>query len=362
MNMSNDEKDKFIREALQKDIHVFSSSETLETQIENDINTNTIKLKKYTYGQRRFMWFLVIVLSISLSFNAYFFNNEFDNKQNKNEQIAKNEKDILENIIIEEDKTVENTIIDNTAIENTTINDTNVENANIANPENIYEIAQISPKSDIVDVVIEDKESNKDTYAMDIDEETLKEELANYAISIGRFEGQIDTLEENTVALLMAHNNFSNKKMQVTDTKSSLKYALTAENVHLFLTELTGTKIDKFLNSYANYIGYTELSKAYVLGKNGNVLRNESYEVLELKFENKNNSNYKFSGTIQKTIDGNKIIYEYVVAISIHEKYTYNKYKINSFTAKLKDGHKDNVVRLVDYVEEQQTETKTKKK
>lgn len=361
MNMSNEEKDKFIRESLQKDIHVFSSNNNLELEIEKDINASNIKQRKSTYGERKFTTFLIILLCVSLGWNAYFVSNS-RNKLNylisqKMPQVTEKNNDMNNTQKTNDNITSTNT--ENTNVDNTVVENNDIENNNVTD---ISEITPILPKPDIEDVIIEDKETEKNNFALDIDEGILKEELVNYAIAIGRFEGQIDTLEENTIALLMAHNSFSSKKAQIDSNKISVKYALTADNVHLFIAELTGTKIDNFLNSYSNYIGYSEFSNGYVFGKDANILANEKYEVLELKVKNKNNTGYEITGIIQKTVDNKKCNYEFTAVISAHKEYTYNPYKINSFTAKLQKGHTDNVMRLVDYVEEIEDEKSKKNK
>lgn len=339
MSMSNAEKDEYIKNRLLQDEFILSGNEILKREIKTDIDESNIKLNKYTFRQIKLLKVLIVLLLISLAFNIYL----ADIRKTNNEEIEKLLTDLSE----------QGTKQSNAEIELPKI-DTNLTTNNVPEEEvtDISPITQISPKPEIEDVIVEDKTTDKKNYALDLDEELLKEELANYAITIGRFEGKFDTLEENTILLLMVSNNFSSQEKNQGLDEMSTKHALTKENVHLFIQEISGLEVTEYLKSYSNYIGYTEFSNAYVFGTDANVLNNEKYKVLDLKLDSKDSSGYNISGTIQKNVEQAESIYEFKATVTINNEYTYVPYQIKSFTAKLKAGSTDDVTRLVDHVEE----------
>lgn len=72
MTMSNNEKDKAIKEALQKDKFTATNQDNMKKEIKDEFVLSKIKPKKHTYFQRTVIKLLVLVLIISVALNIYF--------------------------------------------------------------------------------------------------------------------------------------------------------------------------------------------------------------------------------------------------------------------------------------------------
>lgn len=212
--------------------------------------------------------------------------------------------------------------------------------------------------------IVEDEKNN--TYIppkTDIDEEILKDELTNYCMTIGRFGDDADDLEKNTIMLLMA-NNFFNSKVSTNkglNISSNNQYAMTAKNVHLFIKEFTGVSVDKYLNSYVNYMKYNDTSKFYSSGEKSTELKQEQYEISNLAIISNLNEEYvltadihrksittveeKYKAPREEEIEAN---YTLNATVTPNENYTYVPYLIKKFEAILNTGEQDNINRLVD--------------
>jgi hypothetical protein len=337
--MSNNEKDNFIRKTLQSD-RIMAGGDEIGEKVKKDLDISKIKLKKYTFGERRFMRFLCLVLFVSVASNIYLLNNKRNNVYiTSNEypaDIVTIKDDIIEDNNIEQENVV--------AMENTTNEDAinNIENTEVVVSENI---------------VAEPVDNTK------IDEELLKDELTRYALTIGRFDDDNDALEKNTILLLIANGYFNTKVSQNTglEISSSNEYAMTVNNVNLFIEELTGNKVNTFLNSYANYIKYNEASKSYASGTKSASLNTEQYELSNLQVSPSSNADeYIIKGninrksqaevtenkkTVIKDMDAN---YDLEAVISLNNNYSYVPYLIKSYKAVLKEGEEDIVIRLAD--------------
>lgn len=325
MNMSNNEKDEFIRKTLAADKNIASGAE-LKEKIKRDIDISKIKLKKHTLGERRFIKFLGVLLVVSVASNAYLIRSRTFSKPSDSEV------DPVKSVAIKDD------------IEN-------VEKP-ISNLENTVKEIKNTTKTELV---IEEAVKNH----KELNEEKLTEELERYAFTIGRLEE--DALEKNTILLIIANNYFSSQATQSTglEISSNAKFAMTADNVHLFLKEMMGIEVSSFLETYTDYIKYNSGSEFYLSGQKSTSLSSEKYEISNLKIINSVNGEYTLKGDIKKSStievqDKNKTIekdieanYTLETTIELNNNYTYMPYKIKSFNVNLKDGEEDFITRLI---------------
>lgn len=348
MNMSNNEKDEFIRKSLNND-KVMASGEEAKNKVKKDIDVSKIKQKKYTIGERRFIKFLGIILVVSLASNAYLI------KSRNNKNILDNKTSNISNSLASVDMPEIEDKIENRVIKN---NNTNIVK-NVVSKNTINTVKE--------NTVEEEKNNSYVLPETDIDEEVLKEELTNYCISIGRFGEDANDLEKNTIILLIANNFFNTKFSSNTglNISSSNKYAMTADNVHKFINELTVIKVEKHLNSYVNYMKYNDTSKFYSSGEKSPELKKEKYEISNLEIISDLNEEYVLTADIHrksviKIEERNKATreeeieadYSLNATVSPNENYTYVPYVIKKFEATLKPSQQDNINRLVDVEDE----------
>lgn len=352
MSMSNNEKDEFVRKTLNADTFMTTGEEAKE-KIKRDVKISKIKQKKYTYGERRFMRLLTFVLLVSVGANVYLVKNKVDFagllKQNKEQDVVKSVS-IEDNITLDnkEQKVVnKNSFSENKIISNETAKNIIAENPAIEKTNTIQ-----SEISEIEHISVKEK---------GLDEELLKSELESYAITIGRYDDAND-LEKNTVILLIANDFFNNNvsKNIGLEISADNKYAMTESNVHLFIKELTGVKLEKPLASYVNYMKYNSGSKFYSSEEKSTELKDEKYEISNLNVVSSKDNEYVLEGNLHRTSkvemsDKTKTWEEQVeadyslkVTIAINKEYTYVPYLIKEYKAELKPGQEDNINRLVD--------------
>ncbi len=347
MNMSNNEKDEFIRKNLNND-RIIASGDEVKKKIKKDIDVSKIKQKKYTIGERRFMKFLSVVLVVSLASNAYLFkiktnDAEPDSKTSKSYSASSN--------------------VDFPEIKDDIENESKYENVTNEMKNEISQIALIENKNTINENTVAEENNTYVLPETDINKEILAEELKNYCISIGRFGEDANDLEKNTILLLMANDFFNSKVSTNTGLKisSNNKYAMTADNVHKFIEELTGNKVEKYLNSYINYMKYNDTSKFYSSGEKSTELKKEKYEISNIEIISDLNEEYVLTADIHrksvvKIEERNKetreeeIEADYTLnaTVSPNNNYTYVPYVIKKFQATLNPGQQDNIDRLVD--------------
>lgn len=340
MNMSNNEKDEFIRKVLSND-KVMASGEEAKNKVKKEIDVSKIKLKKYTFGERRFIKLLGVLLLVSLVSNAYL----IKNRNAKLNEIANNEPEIVKATSIEDN--IENKI--NNEVASEAVNN-EIENTAL---ENVIPNTITVPKVEEVTTPIQTTE---------LDEELLKKELERYSMSIGRFTEDADQLEKNTILLLIANDFFNNKVSENSglDISAGGKYAMTADNVHLYLKELTGIQVETFLNSFVNYMKYNEKSKFYSSGPNSTDLKDEDYSISNMQVIPGANNEYAIKGDLEresvveyqektkKWEEEIKAEYSLEATIILNKNYTYTPYYIKDFKAELKPEQVDNIDRLVD--------------
>ena len=209
----------------------------------------------------------------------------------------------------------------------------------------------------------------------EIDEEVIEKELTQYAITIGRYGDDASDLEKNTMLLLIANDFFNNSVSKSTglELSSNGKYAMTGKNVHKFVEELTGTKVNGYLQSFTNYMKYNVNSKFYSAGVDSTKLNEEKYEITSMKVtEGSTAGEYKVIGNINKKsqieivekantrVEDIEANYSFEATLVENSNYTYVQYQIKDFVTELRPGDEDNIIRLVGITE--QAEENAKKK
>jgi hypothetical protein len=181
----------------------------------------------------------------------------------------------------------------------------------------------------------------------------LKKLMESYAIGIHRISYSGENLESNTILLLLAKQYFDTNSNKKNSLKVDSKYATTVENMHKYLTELTGNNYNniEYLSSYKNYIGYASSNRAYVYGKDISELKNEEYECPKLELTNEENGIYTAKGEVIRIKDNVETVYDISLKFQINENYTYQKYQIVSLKTANKSFYPDNTVHLVENTE-----------
>lgn len=363
MIMSDKEKDEFIRKRFHED-KLMVSREQVGIQIKNDIDKSNIKLKKHTYLERYLILFLIVLLIISVVGNVYLIKTRYAKSGLANNGVGEGEKysqsnlnlDITPNIDdTEENEVSEAPIIDNEPEEaEPTMVDSEIKKVNPITPANETE---------------DNKSSNT------INEASIKEELTEYAITIGRYGSDASDLEKNTILLLIA-NDFFNNNVSINkglEISSNGKYAMTGNNVHKFVKELVGLDVNGHLNSYTNYMKYNENSKFYSAGTDSTKLKDEKYEITSMNVtEGDTAGEYKVIGNINKKskveiqeksnirVENIDVNYSFEATLTENKNYTYVQYQIKDFVTELNAGDNDNIIRLVGIAEQAQTNTSKK--
>lgn len=320
------EQDEFIKKVFQEDKIV---SQPVLDNFTSYIENSNIKVKRYSYKQRNIIFLLLILLIISVGYNIYLI--AFKNDTSSSDSYSQNDNstiNIEENIDNENNSTLKN-ITNSTA--NTSKNETN--NVTVAN--------------------ITLSEKNNRTYS-EINVYELEDFIEEYSVGIERISYDKENLESNTILLLIAKKYFDTKS-----NKSSLSidttYASSIENIHTYLSELTGkdySNVDH-ISSYNNYIGYASSSNSYIYGKDYTNISKEIYDCSEVTVIDEENDIYTAAAKVTRTVDEEKTDYEITFTFKVNENYTYQKYNILSLKAKNTSFSRDNTIHLVDFSEEE---------
>lgn len=184
----------------------------------------------------------------------------------------------------------------------------------------------------------------------DVQTDELKELMENYCVGIQRISFDEENLESNTILLFIAKKYFdsnSNKSSLDIDTK----YAASVENIHKYLTELTGhdyTNTDH-IQSYSNYIGYASNSNSYIFGKDYNTISREKYECSDVTItKESDDGTYTAKANVTRTIDKEVTNYEITFDFTVNKSYTYEKYCIKSLKVKNTSFYPDNTLHFID--------------
>lgn len=205
-----------------------------------------------------------------------------------------------------------------------------------------------------VDLSNETTKNATEVVSSDANIDELKKFLELYCSGIQRIVYNGETLESNTILLYLAKQYFDNNSGKSSSLKIDTTYASSVENIHKYLTELTGKDYtgEESIRSYKNYIGYSSTSNAYTYGSDISTLRNEKYKCTQLVLTSENDGVYVAKGQVVRTIDTEETTYDITLTFKINNNYKYQKYQIISLKPTNKSFYPDNTVRLVENVEE----------
>ncbi len=226
--------------------------------------------------------------------------------------------------------------------------------SNSAGAENISNEASENTTDNSVNVNSTIDVSNTSSVVVDFTDDVELSELyalmENFSVGIQRVSFEEETLESNTILLFIAKKYFDSHS-----NKSSLeintKYAPTVENIHQYLTELTGHnyKDQERIQSYSNYIGYSKSTQSYMFGKDYSTITKESYRCVTLSIINeKDDGTYTAKADITRTVGKEETNYEVTFDFTVNQNYTYEKYCIKSLQVKNTSFYPDNTLHLVD--------------
>lgn len=190
----------------------------------------------------------------------------------------------------------------------------------------------------------------------DVNLDELKSFLETYSFGIERITYNGENLESNTILLYIAKQYFDKNTNNTSSLKVDTTYASTAENMHKYLTELTGKNYSNtdYIRSYSNYIGYSSSSKAYTYGKNISDIKDEKYSCNQLVITDEEpDDTYVAKGQIVRTANEEKTIYDITLTFKINKNYTYQKYQIISLKTVNRSFSSDNTVHLVEIQEDE---------
>lgn len=231
-----------------------------------------------------------------------------------------------------------------------TENETNTENI-ISNTTNTSNTVQNVTSVNLSNTTSSDTEEIVDDTGVNINE--LKKLMESYSMGIHRISYSGENLESNTILLLLAKQYFDTNSNKNNSLKVDSKYATTVENMHKYLTELTGYNYNnvEYINSYKNYIGYASSNRSYVYGKNISELKDEEYECPKLELTNEENGIYTAKGEVIRIRDNEETVYDITLKFQINKNYTYQKYQIVSLKSANKSFYPDNTKHLVENTE-----------
>lgn len=289
MIMSDEEKDKLIKEKLATDKHVFSGIDEYDKKIMTEIEESNIKPAKFTHREKKIIliaFFLVVFFILT----TYYYYNKYENAIiSSNRPISTLDKEITNELSKEE-----NTSKDNEKVKNETVNKNATETKNEAEVSKI-QIPEISNEN------TENNNENKDEQSTSNERgEILKKELELYSLGINRFDGELNSKEENTILVIMAMN-----------AKNDNKSEITVEEVNRFIKAITGKNLNFAGDVNPNYIKYIDQTKKYVLMQKGNPYIYEKCNILICDIISETEDKIEVSGVLEKTVQSDKYTYRY---------------------------------------------------
>ena len=359
MIMSNNEKDEFIKKRFSED-KLIVSKEQVSVQIKNDIDTSNIRIRKHTYLERYLMVLLIVLLMISIFCNIYLYKSRHTGIANSG--LEGQDEYTSKNIFSDITPVIEN--IATNRVPDMVVLDEPYQFSETEVPD-LDEEGENLPATEV-----EDNLSTKE-----VDEEAIKNELTEYAITIGRYGSDASELEKNTILLLIANDFFNNKVStnKGLEISSNGKYSMTGKNVHKFVEELTGMRVNDHLNSFTNYMKYNNNSKFYSAGSDSTKLKEEKYEITSIKVTERDAAGeYKAIGNINKKsqveiqeksntrIEDIEANYSFEAVLKENKNYIYVQYQIKDFVTELRPGDEDNITRLVGIAEQEGADNKKK--
>lgn len=352
----HDTQDEFIKKTLQEDKVV---SQEIFDNFSTNMNKTNIKVKKYTYKQQNIIYFLLLLLTISVGLNIYLtvvkgtpitITNIFQPAQ---DYTSKQDESDFENKVSENNQNIAENNINNTVnnIVNTTTSN-NIQVDPIVSVSNtVVEDSTSTIKNEVpYDIVIVPETKDPEPIIPpEIDIDQIKTFVNQFAIGINKLDLEDpENLESNTILLYIAQQFFSKQSNSSASLSVNTDYASSNTNFHKFLSEFTAndySNID-YIKSYNNYIGYISRSKAYVYGNDYSTLSKEKYQCDSVTITNKENDIYTAIANVSRTYGEEKTGYEIKFKFKINNNSKYQKYKLLSLNSKLVSGDVETIVHL----------------
>lgn len=270
---------------------------------------------------------VLVIITIISTYFLIFAKDKENTNLNETENLSKTE-------FLNETNESQNTNIENTVSNTNTNTNKSVTKVNLSDETN----------STQTELITNNSEANVDE---------LKQFLKTYSVGIQRLNYNNETLESNTILLFLAKQFFDTNSNKKASLKVDTKYATTVENIHKYLTELTGNDYNniEYLNSYKNYIGYSPSNKAYTYGSNIADLKNEEYECPKLELTEEKDGIYTAKGEVIRIRNNEETVYSITLTFKINPNYTYQKYQIISLKPANKSFYPDNTAHLVENTE-----------
>lgn len=331
------EQDEFIKNTLKEDKVI---SQPVLDNFTNYIENSNIKVKKYTHKQKNIFILVIIILTILVITVSFTLLNKptFTSEKPNTDLFLSN--------------TVENKI--ENKVSNSITNESNTSSTNTSENKskdtNSIMVEIESNTTSTNSIIVSNQTKKPDNLNLsDEDLKELQKLIESYSIGIKRISYDEETLESNTILLLIAKEYFDSHS-----SKSSLKvdttYAATLENMHKYLTELTGNDYSNvpYISAYSNYIGYSTTSKTYLLGKDYNTITKEKYKCSNLEITDNKDGLYTAKANVIRTLNKENTKYEITFDFKINTNYTYEKFNIESLKARNISLYNDNTVHLVE--------------
>ena len=325
MNMSNEEEDKMIKEKLSEDKFVFSGQDEYNDNINKEINTSSVRPSKFTHKQKTI--FLVVILVIIFTIPIIYF---CYSKSNNARNLAVNPKEQQSNIVLK-DEIIDDLDENKLKKENTTLKNETKKPVQVDIPQVEKKTTEETTEAEGGQEPEPDPKELADEF-----EKKLMNEIEIYSLGINRFDGKLDSQEENTILIIMAINSISDNKSEVSSAEASK-----------FITDLTGqTMKEKKPDINQNYLRFIPDVNRFALIKEGNPYIYETSKILTFNIRTNENNKLEIVGTIEKTTKTQIETYEFTAFLTKNEKEPkYFDYRIDSVNYRfIKSDKSDNIL------------------
>ena len=325
MIMSDEEKDKLIKEKLATDKYVFSGIDEYDKKIMNEIEESNIKPSRFTHREKKIItiaFFLVFFFILT----TYYYYNKYENAiVNPNTPTS-----ILDKEITNELPKDENIEKDKEKVKNETVNESTEEAKNEIETSKV-EIPEINkPNEELANG------NNDETNLPNERGEIFKKEVELYSLGINRFDGELNSKEENTILVMMAMN-----------AKADNKSEITVEEVNNFVKAITGENVNFEGDVNPNYIKYIDQTKKYTLIQKGNPYIYEKCNILICDIISETEDKIEVSGVLEKTVQSDKYTYRYTAYfVKNKEENEYFTHHIEDFSYKFQKKEKNDNIQI----------------
>ena len=312
MIMSDEEKDKLIKEKLSNDTYVFSGKEEYNNKIVTELDSSKIKPNRFTKIEKKIFIFSFLIILI-FAIIAYYYYNKYE------KAVVNIDKPISE-VNTNENKIKENEIQDNTKKlvkeENNTVNDDKTKKIKVEVPQK---------QDDNLEENTTENEEVVEQEARNEFEKRLQDEIKLYSLSINRFDGNIDSKEEYTTLIVAAIIAIDENKSEVTRSDAAK-----------FIEEFVGAKISNPLDIDSKYVKYNENTDKYYLIKEGNPYIFEESKILNFNITSDTDDKLEVTGTIEKNSKTDINVYQFSAYLTKNKPQIYYfTHKIDGFNYKL---------------------------